>query len=245
MRSRWGWALALIVTVAAALPAAADVTVVGKYTFVNGDTATRTSYYSRKRARATVPNGMELIYDTELGRVTVIDPAKRRYYSGTIAEADSLAEKILLKRKAELRPKIEANREKWAQIVSQFNDGIKVDKDEVTTRKIAGYPCNRATLYAGEYMKHEVWTARGLSVPNFAPDMERIVMALVLDPLGSQLMKLMIQMRSQPGLVLQATTQFHTPTQKGSFAWKALAVGSEAIPDSAWSAPTGFTRVQP
>jgi len=245
MRSRWGWGLALTVTVAAALPATADVTVVGKYTFVNGDTATRTSYYSRKRARAVAPNGMELIYDTQLGRVTIIDPAQRRYYSGTIAEADSLAEKILLRRKAELRPKIEANREKWAQMVSTFNDSIRVDKDEVTIRKIAGYPCNRWTIWAGSYMKHERWSARGLSVPNFAPDAERIVMALTLDPLGSQLMKLMLQMRSQPGLVLQASTDFHTPTQKGSFSWKALSVGSAQIPDSAWSVPTGYTRVQP
>jgi hypothetical protein len=245
MRSRWGWGLALTVTVAAALPAAADVTVTAKYTFANGDTAIRTTYYSRKRARATAPNGMEFIYDTQRGRVTVIDAAKRRYYSGPIAEAESLATKILLARRAELRPKIEANQEKWAEILSSFSDSTHVEKDEATTRTIAGYPCTRWKLRAGSYMTHERWSARGLSVPNFAPEMEKIVMATVLDPLGRQLMKLLLQMRSQPGLPLESTTKFHTLTQSGSFSYRALKVGSAPIPDSVWSVPQGYTRVQP
>ena len=76
MRSTRAFVLALSTAVAAlATPAAADVTVVGKYAFANGDTATRVSYYSRKRARTTAPNGMEFIYDTQLGRVSVIDHA--------------------------------------------------------------------------------------------------------------------------------------------------------------------------
>ena len=152
---------------------------VGKYTFANGDTATRVSYYSRKRARTTAPNGMEFIYDTQLGRVSVIDHAKRRYYTGTIAEADSLAEKILLKRRAELRPLIEANREKWAALMSGFSDSILVDRTEETVT-IAGYPSTRWTLRAGSYMTHERWAARGLSVPNFGPELEKIVMAVIL-----------------------------------------------------------------
>jgi hypothetical protein len=245
MRSTRGVVLALCLGVTAAVPATADVTVTAKYRFANGDTAIRTSYYSRKRARATAPNGMEFIYDTRAGRVTVIDPAKRRYYSAPIAEAESLATKILLARRAELRPKIEANREKWAGIVSAFSDSTHVEKDEMTTRTIAGYPCTRWKLRAGSYMTHERWTARGLSVPNFAPDMEQIVMASVLDPLGRQLMKLLLQMRSEPGLVLESSTEFHTLTQSGRFSYRALNVGSAAIPDSVWSVPKGYTRVRP
>ena len=244
MRSTRGFVLALSLTAAVVTPAAADVTVVGKYIFANGDTATRVSYYSRKRARTTAPNGMEFIYDTQLGRVSVIDHAKRRYYTGTIAEADSLAEKILLKRRAELRPLIEANREKWAALMSGFSDSILVDRTEETVT-IAGYPSTRWTLRAGSYMTHERWAARGLSVPNFGPELEKIVMATVLDPLGSQLMKLMIQMRSQPGLVLKSSTQFRTLTQSGSFSWEATRVDSKAIPDSAWSVPRGYAKLRP
>jgi hypothetical protein len=245
MRSMRAFVLVLSTAAAAAFtPAAADVTVVGKYTFVNGDSATRTSYYSRKRARSTAPNGMEFIYDTQARRVTVIDHARRRYYTGTIEEADSLAGQILLKRRAELRPLIEANREKWAQMMSSFSDSILVDRTEETVT-IAGYPCTRWTLRGGSYMTHERWAARGLSVPNFGPEMEKVVMATVLDPLGSQLMKLLIEMRSQPGLVLKSRTQFHTLTQRGEFSWQALRVDSTPIPDSVWSAPKGYAKVRP
>ena len=245
MRSIRGFAPVLFVAVAAGVtPAAADITVAGKYTFVNGDTATRASYYSRKRARATAPNGMEFIYDTQLGRVTIIDAARRRFYAGTLAEADSLAERILLKRRAELRPLIEANREKWAEMMSSFNDSILVVRSE-ETRTIAGYPCTRWTLRGGSYMTHERWAARGLSVPNFGPELEKIVMAVVLDPLGSQLMKLLIQMRAQPGLALKSSTQFRTLTQSGSFSWEALRVDSKPIPDSVWAVPKGFEKVRP
>ena len=245
MRSARAFVLVLS-TAAATLSslAAADVTVVGKYTFVNGDTATRTSYYARKRARITAPNGMEFIYDTVNGRVTVIDPAKHRYYSGTIAEADSLAGQILIKRHAELRPKIEANREKWSEIMSTFNDSIHLDRSQ-ETRTIAGYPCTRWTMRAGSYMTHERWSARGLSVPNFGPDLDRVVMATVLDPLAGQLMKLVIQLRDQPGLVFKSSTQFRTLTQSGEFSWEAVRVDSKPIPDSVWTAPKGYTKVRP
>ena len=239
------FALVLFLTVAGVAPAAADVTVVGKYTFVNGDTATRTSYYSRKRARAVAPNGMEFIYDTQLSRVTIIDATKHRYYRATIAEAESLAEQILLKRRAELRPQIEANQEKWAQLLSSLSDSIRVDKHESETQTLAGYPCTRWTLLGGSYMTHDRWAARGLSVPSFGPELEKIVMATALDPLGAQLMKLLLQMRAQPGLVLKSSTQFRTLTQSGSFSWEALRVDSRPIPDSVWAAPAGYTRVKP
>ena len=243
------WKRGFVAALAAAacawgVPAAADVTLVGKYTFVNGDTATRTSYYSRKRVRVTSPSGMEFIHDTQSRRVTVIDHAQRRYYQGTIEEADSVATQILLQRREELRPLIEANREVWAQRMKGFNDSIRVIETE-EVRTIAGYPSTRWMMLAGQYMTHERWVARGLSVPNFGPELEKVVMASVLDPLGRQLMKMLIQMREHPGTVLKSSTQFRTPTQTGSFSWEAIRVGSEKIPESAWSPPAGYTKATP
>ena len=247
MRSTVGIALVLAAAVAASgaiTPAAADITVVGKYTFANGDTATRASYYSRKRARVTAPNGMEFIYDTQLRRVSVVDHAGRRYYTGTIEEADSLAGLLLLQRRQELRPRIEANRERWAEMLSAFNDSIQVVQTD-ETRTIAGYPCTRWVVRGGSYMTHERWVARGLSVPNFGPELERIVMATVLDPLGCQLMKMLIQMREHPGTVLESSTQFQTLTQSGTFTWQATRVDSRQIPEPAWSVPKGYTKSHP
>jgi hypothetical protein len=129
--------------------------------------------------------------------------------------------------------------------MSSLSDSILVDKHEMETQTIAGYPCTRWTLKGGSYMTNDRWAARGLTVPNFGPDLEKIVMATTLDPLGSQLMKLLLQMRAQPGLVLKSSTQFRTLTQSGSFSWEALRVDSKAIPDSVWAVPKGFTKVQP
>jgi hypothetical protein len=67
----------------------------------------------------------------------------------------------------------------------------------------------------------------------------------VLDPLGAQLLKLLIQMRAHPGTALEASTKFHTLTQSGSFSFVTTRVGSEAIPDSVWEVPKDYTRVRP
>jgi hypothetical protein len=58
-------------------------------------------------------------------------------------------------------------------------------------------------------------------------------------------MKLLLQMRAQPGLVLKSSTQFRTLTQSGSFSWEALRVDSKTIPDSVWAVPQGYEKVRP
>jgi hypothetical protein len=77
-----------------ALPAAADITVVGKYTMLNGDTLTRTSYYSSKRLRTLLPDGDEVIYDNQAHRIALVDHGRKLYWEGPLAEADSIAMKI-------------------------------------------------------------------------------------------------------------------------------------------------------
>ena len=248
-RLRVKFALAMVPAIAtlllsAARPAAADVTVVGQYRFVNGDTATQTSYYSRKRVRTVAPDGKEFIYDTQARRVTIIDHANRRYYTGTIEEAESTATRLLMDRRKELRPMIEANQDKWQEMMRLFNDSVAVVQSE-ETRTIAGYPSTRWLMTCGSYMTHERWVARGLSVPNFGPELEKVMMATVLDPLGRQLMRLLIQMRSHPGTVLASRTRFRTLTQEGEFSWEAVRVTSDPIPKSAWELPKGYQQVRP
>lgn len=251
---RFGLVLVVGLVLGSSRPADADISVVGRYTFVNGDTATRTAYYSSKRARVTTPDGREFIYDTQAKRVTIVDHAEKRYYTGTLKEADSLASKLLLERRQELKPLIEANQERWAQMMKGFNDSIVVHKDPELTRTIAGYPCTRWTMTAASYMTHERWVARGLSVANYAPELEKVIMATVLDPLGRQLMRMLVQMHGSetsepeggsPGTVLGSTTRFQTLSQSGSFSWEAFHVDSKPIPKNVWNVPEGYSKVQP
>ena len=56
-----------------AWPARADITVFGHYTFANGDTLSRASYYTQKQVRTTLPNGDEIIYDDREQRLGRLD----------------------------------------------------------------------------------------------------------------------------------------------------------------------------
>ncbi|MBI1799447.1 MAG: hypothetical protein HYR73_07135 [Candidatus Eisenbacteria bacterium] len=139
--------------------ASAEVTVIGKYTLVGGDTLTRASYYSTRRVRVTAPDGREFVYDSRAKRVLVINHVNRTYWSGSVEEADRVATEILYEQNRKLKPAIEANREKWEEMVQNFNDSLRVTRTE-ETRVIAGYPTTKCVMRAGSYMTHERWVAR-------------------------------------------------------------------------------------
>lgn len=228
-----------------ARPAAADITVVGHYQFVDGDTVTRSSAWTPKRTRMSGPDGREFIYDAKPKKLTIIDHKTRTYWSGPLAVADSISSAILMERRKELKPQIEANQERWAALIQTINDSIKVEKTE-EYREIAGYSCNKWVLRIGPYLTFERWVTPALGVADYAPELERVVLASVLDPLGRVLLKSMLQMRSKAdGLALASTTRFETLTQKGEFSFEATRVQSTKVPDSVWQTPAGYRRVNP
>src|SRR5262249_51676071 len=80
--------LAGAIPFAAARPAAADITVITRYSFINGDTLTRASYYAPKRVRVTAPDGKEFMFNRDNDSVTVINHAAKTYWTGPRALAD-------------------------------------------------------------------------------------------------------------------------------------------------------------
>jgi Domain of unknown function (DUF4412) len=224
--------------------ASAELTVRGKYTLISGDTLIRDTYYSTKRVRVTLPDGREMVYDKSADRVMVINHANKTYWRGRYGEADSLATKMLYEHNAKIKAQVEANQERWGEIIQNFNDSLNVTKTE-EMRDIAGYPCTKWVLRAGPYMMHERWVARALDVANYGPELEKLIAALTFDPLGRVLMRQLVQLHAQDGLPLSASTTYKTLTQQGSFSWEARSVTSHAIPDSIWQAPPGYRRIQP
>lgn len=233
----------VVVLGVAGMPARADVVVLGSYTLVNGDTLTRASYFTSKRVRATAPDGREFLYDAKAKKVMIVDHRSRSYWRGPIERADSLASVILAQRGEELRPKVEANREQVMARLQALNDSLRVFKTD-ETRTIAGYPCTKWVLSAGSTMTHERWVARGLDVADYSPELDRVIQASILDPLGRVLMRQLLAMRSQDGLPLAATTTFNTFTQSGGFSWQAISAVSAEIPKSVWEAPKGYHRIE-
>ena len=226
-----------------ALPAAADITVVSRYTLVNGDTLTRASYYTPRRTRVTAPDGKEFMYDSKTKTLTVINHAKRIYWSGPMARADSIADSILTVSRKQLADIAAADQAAWMAKVQGFNDSIRVTQTDAT-RKIANYETTAWTVTAGSYMQHERWVARALAVSNYGPELQKVVMASIMDPYGRQLMKLLISARATSGLPLASRTTFHTPTQSGSFDFEAVQVIGQPVPETAWAIPDGYTLIK-
>jgi hypothetical protein len=238
-------ALSAALTVSLATPAAAAITVIGHYRFANGDTVTRASYYTSKQVRTTLPNGDELIYDASVRRIALIDHEGKRYWEGPRAQADSIAGRIRAERmRAAAAAVTPETRESINRIYNAVTDSVHVVKTG-NTRKIAGYPCSQWVLTAGHLLIQERWVARSLDVPDYSSDVEKVVMATILDPLGSGLMKLVLQARTMDGLGLAGKITYKTLRQQGEFSWEAVSVSSARIPPEAWKVPEGYQRWQP
>ena len=235
--------LVIVLAFAAAAPAAADLTLLTHYTLVTGDTLTRPSYYSTARVRVTGPDGLEYMFDKKGKTVTVIDHVARTYWTGPSSRADSLAKTIMAANREGVPHPDSADAAEWGAKIKAFNDSLKV-VNTGKTRTIAGYPCDEWMLTAGRFLSNQRWVARGLTVPNFGPEMQKTVMASVRDPLGRQLMRMLIDMRTKSGMVLAAKTTFWVPSRDGNFEFETLQVKSGTIPATAWLIPEGYTAVQ-
>ena len=245
-------------TLVPAPPVAADITVVGRYVFINGDTATRSSAYTSRRSRMTAPDGREFIYDTKSAMVTVIDHKAKTYWKAPIAVADSLASERLMEMRRELKPQLEANRERWAEMMQMLDDSTKVAMTG-EFRPIAGYSCSKWVLTMGPYLTFERWVTPAIGVADYAPELERVMLSSTLDPLGRLLLKRMFDMRGQNAasidsetdrtgqddFALASVTRFETLTQKGSFSWEATEVRTGKVPGLAWETPKGYRKVAP
>jgi hypothetical protein len=228
-----------------ALPAAADITVVGRYKMFNGDTLTRSSYYSSKKMRTLLPNGDEIIYDNGSHRIALVDHGRKLFWEGPLSEADSIAARLRSERVKAMTDTMSADtRATWNTVYTELTENVKIEATG-RSRKIAGYPCSAWVLTAGSYLRQERWLARSLSLPDFSPEVEKVVQASILDPLGRGLMKLVLQARSADGLALSGRMTVKTFDYQGEMSWEAVKVSSGKIPDEVWVVPEGYQRWEP
>jgi hypothetical protein len=229
----------------AAVPVVADITVIGHYTLASGDTLTRASYYTSQQMRTTLPNGEEILYNHRVKRITLIDHARRLFWEGPRDQADSIATRLRAERASVLQANATPEmREQWSGIYATLGDSVRIEPTG-QTRRIANYPCSEWVLTAGQYLRQERWVARSLSLPNFAAEVEKVVLATVTDPVGRGLMKLVLKARSVNGLPLAGMIHFRTLGQEGTMTWEAVRVNTEKIGVAAWAIPDGYARWEP
>ncbi len=228
-----------------AAPARADITVTGRYTLVTGETLTRPSYYTSKQIRTTLPDGNEVIYNHESDLITLVDHKHKRYWEGPRDRADSVATLIRAERFKQLEAGVTPEeREKWNAIYSALSDSVSFKKTGQET-KICGYPCGEWVLTAGSYLRQEKWVARSLALPDYSPEVGKVVLATITDPVGRGLMALVMQARAMDGLSLKTHIRFQTLGQKGEMAYEAVKVDSKKLGPEVWIAPAGYTRMAP
>ena len=239
--------LVLFVSLASALvlvrPAAADLTVVNRWTLVNGDTLTRANYYSQKRVRVTSPDGKEFMFDAKGKTVTVIDHGSRKYWTGPRAHADSVARKIMAANREGVPDEAKSDPVAWGEKIQAFNDSIRFEPGH-KNRKIAGIPCDLWTVRIGSYLQNEQWNARSLTFPNYGPELQKTILATIKDPLGRALMEQIIESKEGQGTALAGRTTFLTLSREGSFEFEAQRIDNRKIPASAWAVPAGYERIE-
>jgi hypothetical protein len=225
-------------------PVSADITIVGHYSFVNGDTTTRSSYFTSRRVRVSTPDGREVIFDSKGRHITLIDHRRRVFWDGPLARADSIVDFAdgsrwdFMLRNATTELKAE-----WTQAMDFPPDSIQTD-DGFKTRMVAGYPCNRWTVRAGSYMTLERWTAASLAIDTYDETTADVVLAAVVDPIARAVMSMFWKVQDTTGLCLAASMTFSTPTQQGRFNWEAVKVIGTRIPSSAWEVPRDYGRAK-
>jgi len=222
-----------------ARPAVADLTVITHYTLVDGDTLTRANYYTRSKVRVTSPDGKEFMFDNSGDSVTVIDHKTMSYWTGPRSLADSVASRIMAQNAVDVSA---MDPVEYGNKIEEFNKSIKVSATG-KRKKIAGYPCDLYTLDAGKFLHNDRWIARSLVVPNYGPEMQKAVLATIKDPLGRQLMRMLIDMRTKEGLVLSGFTNFQTLGRSGKFSFDAVKVITKPIPKDVWTVPAGYKQV--
>ncbi len=224
-------------------PARADLTVIGRYTFVNGDTATLPSYFSGRRVRVPTPDGREVVFDSHTRAVTLIDHARRAYWSGPLARADSIVDVLDATRwDLYVRHASDSLKAEWLSDMDFPSESIKVSEG-LGAKMIAGYPCNPWTVTAGPFVKLQRWVAYSLAVDDYHAQTEDLVLSAVLDPVGRAIMGMFWESQVTDALPLAANVTFDSPTRHAHFEWRALRVVGARIPDSAWRPPPGYQRV--
>ena len=233
-----------LAVVLAAGPARADITVHCKFQLLNGDTLTRASYYDESRVRMTMSDGNEIIYDAKGQEVVFLSHAKKRFWKGPLTRANAIIDSLANERYQAFFSASPEQQQKWSAFVSKFNESLKSEALDYV-KKIAGRNCEGYMISAGKIVVHTRWIARGIPMPDYLPQIEKLALIPTLDPAGRAIVQLIARAEKGNGLPLGASTEINTMTQKGKFSWEAYTLDTRDIPDTVWQIPEGYEEIKP
>ena len=222
----------LILLVVAALPAAADLTIVSKVTN-DKNSGTATTYISETQFRR-VDAESDVIFNIESGTITSVDHKKKKYSTTSLKELEAKMQ--------ELTAMLEGN-----PMVSQMLGDI-MGSAEVTkvgdTRTVAGYDCVLYRVSVGKNISMDLWVASDLKPPVSHYD-ARKMFYVQMGPLGGQFEKMIDEMKKIGGYSLASTTRANFMGRQTTTQEEATEVKEGDLPASTFEVPAGYKQGKP
>jgi hypothetical protein len=246
-----------LLTLALAVPAAADdLTIVSKVTQSGKAPTTTTSYLSSDHARIDTGDGHEMIADLKNGDVTIIDGQKRQYFVVTRQDMDQLQARMQkqmnspeMQRAQEqmknLPPEI---KKKMQAMMGGLVSAVTVEKTG-PARKIAGYNCETWTIAVGEISKTVECLTTELPLPAQAwqayQDMANRTksMTAAMGPMAKSMSDLQEKMKDVKGFPMSSTTTASVLGHSTATTTEVVEVKRGTVPASAWQLPAGYTKI--
>ena len=213
----------------AALPAAADLTIVSKVTSDQG-TTTSTSYISESKYRRSDAES-DVIFEIDTGRIINIDHKKKKYSIITLQQLEAKMNELSAMLKD--NPMV-------GQMLGDLTASAEVQKVG-ETRTIAGYECVLYRLTVGKNISVDMWVAPALRPPMNYYDARKMVYAQ-MGPMAGQFEKMIDEMKKVEGYSLASTTETRLMGRNMTVKEEATEVKEGSLPAGTFDIPAGYKQ---
>jgi hypothetical protein len=240
--------VALTLLTFAASPAFADLTITSNYSKDGAAPQTATSYISGDHARMSQPDGNQVIVDFTSGTMTMIDAAKKTYWTMTKADWDAVAAKMNETMNSPEMKNLPPEVQEKMQAMMGGMMTVNVEKTG-KTRTIAGYKCQEFNISIGTFSKSTECVTEELKLPaqswaKYREFTDRLkTMMAAMGPMAKSVGTMQEQLKKVQGFPIATNTTISIMGRTSSSTSEVTSVKEGAIDPSAWQVPAGFKKV--
>jgi hypothetical protein len=239
---------ALTLLTLAATPLFADLTITSKVTKDGGDPQSAISYISGDHVRMAQPDGNQVIVDFTTSAMTMVDSAKKQYWTMTKADWDALAARM---NEAMNSPEMKNMPPEMQQKMEAMMGGMmKVDVQKTgNTRTIAGYKCEEFNINIGTFSKSTECVTDSLKLPaqswaKYREFTDRLkTMMAAMGPMMKSVGAMQEQLKKVHGFPVASNTTVSIMGHTSTSTSEVTSVKEGAIDASVWQVPAGYTKV--
>ncbi len=238
------WTLAAVLSAAGAAFASDDMTVVSKNTLNGKPSGNTTTYLSAEHSRMGAV-GHETIIDLKTNTMTMIDTAKKTYYTVTKKDVEEM--------NAKMKERMNSPEAKKGMAAMQGLAGDIADSAEVKktgeTRKVAGFTCEEWVITMSAYSTMKECVTSEVKFPkhayeafkSFGESMRGSSPFASLAKSGEGLSE---KMKAIKGFPVATTSTTDIMGNKTTIESEVIEISHASIPASTWEVPAGYTKIE-